>query len=100
MLSTATSSISSTLSLHVPFTALSSLARTRSIAIADLGYNAPGYRNTDLHTPALDALAQNGLILEEYYVFSEVMFHLRQNQRNGLDTLTVSLALCHDDCLN
>ena len=39
---------------------------------ADLGYNAPGYRNADLHTPALDALAKNGLILEEYYVFSKV----------------------------
>ena len=31
----------------------------------DLGYNAPGYRNPDLHTPALDALAQDGLVLEE-----------------------------------
>ena len=32
----------------------------------DLGYNAPGYRNRDLHTPALDALAADGLKLEEY----------------------------------
>lgn len=43
-----------------------------SIVRADLGYNAPGYRNADLHTPALDDLAKGGLILEEYYVFSTV----------------------------
>ena len=35
----------------------------------DLGYNSPGYRNADLHTPALDSLAANGLKLEEYYVY-------------------------------
>lgn len=35
----------------------------------DLGYNAPGYRNSDLHTPALDALAAGGLKIEEYYTY-------------------------------
>ena len=35
----------------------------------DLGYNAPGYRNSDLHTPALDELASEGLRIEEYYTY-------------------------------
>lgn len=37
--------------------------------VDDLGYNAPGYRNPDLITPALDSLAESGVVLEEYYVY-------------------------------
>ena len=32
-----------------------------------------GYRNPDLHTPKLDQLAKDGLILEEYYVTTPVV---------------------------
>lgn len=35
----------------------------------DLGYNAPGYRNPQLVTPTLDALANDGVILDAHYTY-------------------------------
>ncbi len=35
----------------------------------DLGYNAPGYRNPQLITPTLDALAHDGVILDAFYTY-------------------------------
>ncbi len=34
----------------------------------DLGWNDVGYHNPDIHTPHIDALADNGVKLEQYYV--------------------------------
>ena len=33
----------------------------------DLGFNGVGYRNPDLRTPSIDALAADGLRLESFY---------------------------------
>ena len=35
----------------------------------DLGFAAPGYRNAQLVTPALDALAAEGVILDNHYTY-------------------------------
>ncbi len=35
----------------------------------DLGFNAPGYRNPDLVTPALDELAATGVVLDAFYSY-------------------------------
>ena len=35
----------------------------------DLGFNSPGYRNPDLHTPTLDKLAAAGVKLDNFYAY-------------------------------
>ena len=37
------------------------------IVIDDLGFDDVGFRSGDIRTPQIDALASNGLILDQYY---------------------------------
>ena len=39
----------------------------------DLGYNDIGYHNREIKTPFMDSLAQQGLILENFYADREVI---------------------------
>ena len=38
------------------------------IVLDDLGFDDVGFRSHEIRTPHVDALAQNGLVLDQYYV--------------------------------
>ena len=39
------------------------------ILVDDAGWNAVGFHNAELHTPNIDALARDGLVLSSYYTY-------------------------------
>ncbi len=56
----------------------------------DLGWNDVGYHNPDMHTPHIDALADGGVKLEQYYV-QQVCTPTRSQLLTGLYQVRVTL---------